>query len=58
MAHAILVDELVRQGMSLVDALDKQEPWAAATVGMTDEERMVRRNQRAMRKWEARHRGG
>ena len=58
MAHAILVDELVRQGMTLPDALDKQEPWASSTVGMTDEERMVRRNQRQMRKWEARNRGG
>lgn len=53
MAHAILVDELVRQGMTLVDALDKQEPWAARETEMTDEERMVRRNRRMMRKWES-----
>jgi len=57
MAHAILVDELVRQGMSLIDALDKQEPWAARNTEMTPEQRMIRRNQRQFRRWEQSQRG-
>jgi len=57
MAHAILVDELVRQGMPLVDALDKQEPWAARDTEMTEQERMIRRNRRQFLKWEAANRG-
>lgn len=57
MAHGILIDELVRQGMPLVKALERQAPWAAqdGAFGMTDEERMVRQNRRNMARFE---RGG
>lgn len=58
MAHAILVDELVRRtGMPLTDALEKQERWAERDQELTEEERMVRHNQRMMAKWERAHRG-
>ena len=52
MAHMLLVDELVRQGVPLVKALEQQAKWAEQdpTGTLTAEEAMVRRNRQNMRR--------